>query len=447
MAPPARTAGGRPRLGARGGFRKKGEEEEVDPDVVAMTSEPAWKAEVEAKQKEAIRQGQLSASRAVSREASSRRFVVLAEGGGDPRAGGSAVDTSTAHDRPATFCWEARRAQPSNTSQAFFNSFRASRVSATSSQPAVQKLGRELSLSDSYEGAVYSDNTAYRSRKLGSASRCPGGLFGPPPALHTAPSSRQGATAAPPRPSSAPPPRPLQEELSLAASPRWGFLQEDGDAGSQEDAAGARQQLSHSRNALNCARASELPLPLAEEDVDVEVPAGNGLVMWSEEDLKNFAAKRGVPFDGERAKVQATVTDVLRQDLTNQIAKAHTKPLGLSHTPLIPKFAFKTDKDVTASYGQAREPRHLPSAAIAVLSTLRQAMDQSRAVFDQRFHDLREAFTAMDGDGSGSLSPEELEEGFRQLGVEVGSEAMGVLFDLLDAVSRRQNGISNVGLC
>ena len=395
----------------------------MDPDVVAMTSEPAWKAEVEAKQKEAIRQGQLSASRAVSREASSRRFVVLAEGGGDPRAGGSAVDTSTAHDRPATFCWEARRAQPSNTSQAFFNSFRASRVSATSSQPAVQKLGRELSLSDSYEGAVYSDNTAYRSRKLGSASRCPGGLFGQPPALHTAPSSRQGATAAPPRPSSAPPPRPLQEELSLAASPRWGFLQEDGDAGSQEDAA------------------------LAEEDVDVEVPAGNGLVMWSEEDLKNFAAKRGVPFDGERAKVQATVTDVLRQDLTNRIAKAHTKPLGLSHTPLIPKFAFKTDKDVTASYGQAREPRHLPSAAIAVLSTLRQAMDQSRAVFDQRFHDLREAFTAMDGDGSGSLSPEELEEGFRQLGVEVGSEAMGVLFDLLDAVSRRQLGISNVGLC
>ena len=413
MARPARTAAGRHRLGGHGGFRKKADEEEVDPDVVAMTSEPAWKAEVEAKQKEAIRQGQLSASRAVSREASSRRFVVLAEGGGDPRAGGSAVDTSTAHDRPATFCWEARRAQPSNTSQAFFNSFRASRVSATSSQPAVQKLGRELSLSDSYEGAVYSDNTAYRSRKLSSASRCPGGLFGRPPALHTAPSSRQGATAAPPRPSSAPPPRPLQEELSLAASPRWGFLQEDGDAGSQEDAA-------------------------LEEDVDVEVPAGNGLVMWSEEDLKNFAAKRGVPFDGERAKVQATVTDVLRQDLTNRIAKAHTKPLGLSHTPLIPKFAFKTDKDVTASYGQAREPRHLPSAAIAVLSTLRQAMDQSRAVFDQRFHDLREAFTAMDGDGSGSLSPEELEEGFRQLGVEVGSEAMGVLFDLLDAVSRRQ---------
>ena len=195
MARPARTAAGRHRLGGHGGFRKKADEEEVDPDVVAMTSEPAWKAEVEAKQKEAIRQGQLSASRAVSREASSRRFVVLAEGGGDPRAGGSAVDTSTAHDRPATFCWEARRAQPSNTSQAFFNSFRASRVSATSSQPAVQKLGRELSLSDSYEGAVYSDNTAYRSRKLGSASRCPGGLFGRPPALHTAPSSVSLLTA------------------------------------------------------------------------------------------------------------------------------------------------------------------------------------------------------------------------------------------------------------
>lgn len=164
----------------------------------------------------------------------------------------------------------------------------------------------------------------------------------------------------------------------------------------------------------------------------MQVPAGNGLIMWSDEDLRNFAAKRDMRFDGDRQDLEAVVTAELRKDLEKNLKDAHKKPLGLNVTSPLPSFTFSTDANLTAAMGQAREPRHLHTDTQSVLQMLREAMSHRRTMYGTQISDLHDAFASMDTDNSGALTADELKAGFQRLDLTLTDDACAVLFDLLD---------------
>jgi len=260
-----------------------------------------------------------------------------------------------------------------------------------SSRTAVD--GKEPDAADQQDGAMDSGAFGYASN-VSARSQA---------------TSRRGGSASSSRSSVA-----VAEQESLGASPRWSLLrsQSDLDVGS--------------------ARGSSREEPEPEPEGPLQVPAGNGLVLWSDEDLRNFAAKRDVRFDGDRSDLEAVVTEELRKDLEKNIKDAHKKPIGMSVTSPLPSFVFATDTNLTAAMGQAREPRHLSTDTKEVLQMLRQAMSHKRTTMRLQLSDLKEAFTSMDTDNSGSLTADELKAGFQRLDLTLTDEACGILFDLLD---------------
>jgi hypothetical protein len=207
----------------------------------------------------------------------------------------------------------------------------------------------------------------------------------------------------------------VAEQETFESSPRWSLLRSQSD-------------LEASRAYSDTRSSREQPEP----DGLMQVPAGNGLIMWSDEDLRNFAAKRDMRFDGDRRDLEAVVTGELRKDLEKSLKDAHKKPLGLNVTSPLPSFTFSTDADLTAAMGQAREPRHLHTDTKAVLQMLRGAMSHRRTIYGTQISDLHEAFAAMDTDNSGALTADELRAGFQRLSLTLTDDACAVLFDLLD---------------
>ena len=80
----------------------------------------------------------------------------------------------------------------------------------------------------------------------------------------------------------------------------------------------------------------------------------------------------------------------------------------MSVTSPLPSFVIATDTNLTAAMGQAREPRHLSTDTKEVLQMLRQAMSHKRTTMRLQLSDLKEAFTSIDTDNSGSLTADEL---------------------------------------
>ena len=384
--------------------RRGSKEPEPDPDALAKTSDPAWAAEVERKRQEHLRQGQLLATSWVSAEKQLRPFA------SDERLG-------TPGESAGRDCGEARRAQAANATGTFLMAFEGARPANLGTRPGLNKVGVDVSMTDIYEGAVYDDGSL---SMVSAGCTLSGTVFGAAPAVPTSSqtTSRQGGGPAPSptrRPQSAPAHSLLASAASLGSSPRWSLLRSTSDIDAQQDQT-----------------VGETDADAEEEPEELEVPAGNGLIFWSEEDLRNFAAKRDVKFEGDRANLEEVVTAVLRSDLEKCLKDAHKKPIGMDMKSPLPTFTFATDAKLTAAMGQARAPRHLSTATQAVLGMLRQAMSHNRTVFGLEMSDLKAAFAAMDTDDSGSLSAEELQEAFQQLDMTLTDEACGVLFELLD---------------
>lgn len=208
----------------------------------------------------------------------------------------------------------------------------------------------------------------------------------------------------------------VAEQDSFGSSPRWSLLRSQSDLGVSR--------------AYGSTLSSREPPP--ESEGTMQVPAGNGLIMWSDEDLRNFAAKRDLRFDGDRQALEAAVTGELRKDLEKNLKDAHKKPLGLNVTSPLPSFTFATDAHLTAAMGQAREPRHLHTDTKSVLQMLRQAISHRRTIYGTQLSDLREVFASMDTNNSGTLTADEVKAGFQSIELELTDDACSILFELLD---------------
>ena len=133
-------------------------------------------------------------------------------------------------------------------------------------------------------------------------------------------------------------------------------------------------------------------------------PQGSELILWSEEDLRDFCAKYDLEHTGDRPALERRVRAEMRSKTDAKLEKlTGAPPAGVSTRPLF-KFEFATDARLAAKLGQAREPQRLEPATKSVLVALRRAVHQQRSLYGRGMRDLRECFVTMD-EGESPLAP------------------------------------------
>eukprot|EP01048_Picozoa_sp_COSAG05_P002363 COSAG05_NODE_95_length_19507_cov_71.031791_9_plen_204_part_00 len=125
-------------------------------------------------------------------------------------------------------------------------------------------------------------------------------------------------------------------------------------------------------------------------------PQGSELILWSEEDLRDFCAKYSLDHTGDRPALERRVRAEMRSKTDAKLEKlTGAPPAGVSTRPLF-KFEFATDAKLAAKLGQAREPQRLEPATKSVLVALRRAVNQQRSLYGRGMRDLHECFVTMD---------------------------------------------------